>query len=57
MNRRSLRSTTKTQMFVWGWILVLPTIVGLMVLNIIPLINTINQSFHKTGDFGRGNIF
>lgn len=57
MNRRSLRSTTTTQMFVWGWILILPTIVGLLVLNIIPLITTIHQSFHKTGDFGKGNIF
>ena len=28
-----------------------------MVLNIIPIINTIYQSFFKTGDFGRGNIF
>ena len=28
-----------------------------MVLNIIPIINTIYQSFFKTGDFGKGNIF
>lgn len=57
MNRRSLRSTTTTQMFVWGWVLILPTIMGLMVLNIVPMIATVYQSFHKTGDFGRGNIF
>lgn len=30
---------------------------GLIVLNIIPIFQTIWQSFFKTGDFGRGNIF
>ena len=43
--------------FIWGWLFILPTIIGLVVLNIIPIINTIYQSFFKTGDFGRGNIF
>ncbi|MFV0529059.1 MAG: carbohydrate ABC transporter permease [Lachnospiraceae bacterium] len=43
--------------FFWGWLMVLPTVVGLLVLNIIPMIQTIYQSFFKTGDFGRGNVF
>lgn len=43
--------------FLWGWAFVLPTIVGLIVLNIIPLIQTIYESFFKTGAFGKGNIF
>ncbi len=43
--------------FFWGWIFVLPTVIGLLVLNIIPIFNTIYQSFFKTGDFGKGNIF
>ena len=30
---------------------------GLIVLNIYPMIDTIVQSFYKTGDFGKGNIF
>ncbi len=30
---------------------------GLFVLNIYPMIDTVRQSFYKTGDFGRGNIF
>ncbi len=30
---------------------------GLIILNIIPIFQTIYQSFFKTGDFGRGNIF
>ncbi|MDR0885931.1 MAG: sugar ABC transporter permease [Clostridiales Family XIII bacterium] len=42
---------------IWGWIFVLPTILGLVILNIIPIIQTIYQSFFKTGAFGRGNIF
>ncbi|MDC7230216.1 MAG: sugar ABC transporter permease [Sphaerochaetaceae bacterium] len=57
MKHRSLRSATATNTFFWGWALILPTVIGLLVLNIIPMIATIYQSFHKTGDFGRGNIF
>lgn len=41
----------------WGWIFIAPTIIGLMVLNIIPIFQTIYQSFFKTGDFGKGNKF
>ncbi len=41
----------------WGLLFVAPTIIGLIVLNIYPIINTVWQSFCKTGDFGRGNIF
>ena len=43
--------------FLWGWAFILPTILGLLILNIFPMINTIWQSFHKTGDFGIGNTF
>lgn len=43
--------------FLWGWMFILPTMTGLMILNIIPIIQTIWQSFFKTGAFGRGNIF
>ena len=41
----------------WGWLFILPTTIGLIVLNIIPIFRTIYQSFFKTGDFGKGNIF
>ena len=30
---------------------------GLIVLNIYPMINTVVQSFYKTGDFGKGSVF
>lgn len=43
--------------FLWGWLFILPTMTGLMILNIIPIIQTIWQSFFKTGAFGRGNVF
>ena len=42
--------------FMWGWLFILPTMIGLIVLNIIPIFQTIYQSFFKTGDFGRGKI-
>ena len=41
----------------WAYLFVAPTIIGLLVLNFYPIISTIYQSFCKTGDFGRGNIF
>jgi len=43
--------------FIWGWMFILPTVIGLIVLNIIPIFRTIYQSFFKTGDFGKGNTF
>ncbi len=43
--------------FIWGWIFILPTMLGLIVLNIYPMIDTVIQSFYKTGDFGKGNVF
>ena len=41
----------------WGFALVAPTIIGLVILNIIPIIQTCYISFFKSGDFGRKNIF
>lgn len=43
--------------FIWGWLFLLPTMAGLMILNIIPIFQTIYQSFFKTGAFGKGNVF
>ena len=42
---------------IWGLAFVAPTITGLIILNFIPVFQTIWQSFCKTGDFGKGNIF
>lgn len=43
--------------FIWGWAFILPTMLGLIILNIIPLFQAAYQSFFKTGAFGKGNIF
>ena len=55
-NKR-MKTPRERSEFLWGWLFILPTVIGLVVLNIIPIIQTIYQSFFKTGDFGRGNIF
>ncbi|MFA6783737.1 MAG: sugar ABC transporter permease [Sphaerochaeta sp.] len=57
MGKRSLHNATTRESFMWGWILILPTVLGLLVLNIYPMLMTVYQSFCKTGDFGRGNVF
>lgn len=54
--RRGLSPRERSEWF-WGWLFIFPTVLGLIVLNIIPIFQTIYQSFFKTGDFGRGNIF
>jgi multiple sugar transport system permease protein len=41
----------------WAYIMIAPTIIGLIILNIIPIIQTIYMSFFKSGAFGKGNIF
>ncbi|MDD3206363.1 MAG: sugar ABC transporter permease [Lachnospiraceae bacterium] len=47
----------KRSEFIWGWLFILPTMLGLIILNIIPIFQTVYQSFFKTGAFGKGNIF
>lgn len=34
-----------------------PTVIGLLALNIGPIVQAIYKTFFKTGDFGRGNLF
>lgn len=43
--------------FFWGWLFILPTMIGLLILNIIPIFSTIYTSFFQTGAFGKGDIF
>lgn len=57
MADKGLKNLTKRNIFYWGWLFVLPTVIGLLILNIYPMLNTIWQSFFKTGDFGHGNLF
>ena len=50
-------TTWEKNQLVYGWAFIFPTMLGLIVLNIYPIFLTIYQSFCKTGDFGKGNIF
>lgn len=56
MSRTKMTPREKSET-VWGWIFIAPTMLGLIILNIIPIFQTIYQSFFKTGDFGKGNKF
>lgn len=55
--KKLFASKAEKNEFISGWLFILPTVVGLVVLNIIPLIKTIYESFFKTGAFGKGNVF
>nr|WP_288886272.1 sugar ABC transporter permease [uncultured Blautia sp.] len=52
-----MKTSRERSEFLWGWLFILPTVIGLVVLNIIPIFQTLYQSFFKTGDFGKGNVF
>ncbi len=54
MEKKSKRK--KSEEF-WGVIFVLPTVIGLIILNFYPIVWTFWLSFCKTGDFGIGNKF
>lgn len=52
LNKRKVKSTAKLKNakhneWMWGYILVAPTVIGLLILNIIPLIQTFILSFQK----------
>lgn len=55
--KRKISTSREKREFFWGWLFILPTVLGLMVLNIIPIFQTVYESFFKTGAFGKGNIF
>jgi multiple sugar transport system permease protein len=50
-------TTWEKNSLMWGWIFIAPTMLGLIILNIYPIFSTVYQSFFKTGDFGKGNVF
>lgn len=59
MRTHGLKRKTKQEKneFIWGWLFFLPTLIGLFVLNIIPIFSTVYQSFFRAGAFGKGNVF
>ncbi|MDD3028432.1 MAG: sugar ABC transporter permease [Erysipelotrichaceae bacterium] len=54
--KRKLTRKQKTEAK-WDLIMVTPTLIGLLVLNFYPIVQTIYLSLCKTGDFGIGNVF
>lgn len=57
MNAKGKMTAAEKREAAWGYAFVAPTMIGLIVLNFYPVINTLYQSFCKTGDFGKGNTF
>lgn len=57
MNEKKKMTAKEKNEAMWGYAFVAPTMLGLIILNFYPVINTIYQSFCKTGDFGKGNTF
>lgn len=58
LGRSKRRGTKRARSeFIWGWLFILPTMLGLFILNIIPIFQTVYQSFFKAGAFGKGNVF
>lgn len=55
--KKSKMSVARKKEAVWGWAFIIPTMLGLLILNFYPIFNTVYQSFFKTGDFGKGNIY
>ncbi len=51
------KTNKKRAEWYWGWFMVAPTTIGLIVLNIIPIFQTLYLSFFKSGAFGKGNVF
>lgn len=57
MSSKKKMSAAAKREALWAYAFVSPTILGLIILNFYPMINTVYQSLCKTGDFGRGNKF
>ena len=57
MNGKKKMTPAQKTESLWGWLFIAPTMLGLLILNFWPILNTVWQSLCKTGDFGRGNEF
>lgn len=54
--RKRISAATRNEWY-WAWGLIAPTIAGLIMLNIVPIFQTLYLSLFKSGAFGKGNIF
>ncbi|WP_423188997.1 carbohydrate ABC transporter permease [Alkalibacterium sp. f15] len=46
----------KKNMMFWGWLFITPTLIGLLVLNIFPVFQTVYLSFHNVSTFGQSTF-
>ncbi|MBE6072664.1 MAG: sugar ABC transporter permease [Clostridium butyricum] len=55
ISKVSKRKINKKKLNEWGWayFMVAPTVIGLLILNIIPVIDTLILSFQRAGSFGK----
>lgn len=56
MPRKKAKLNNKRNMMFWGWILIAPTLIGLLVLNIFPVFQTVYLSFHNVSTFGQSTF-
>ena len=56
-NNKPARTTRQKNIARTAYLMVAPTIIGLLILNFYPIIQTFWLSFCKTGDFGLNNTF
>ena len=53
---KTLSTVTPTQrkrkMTLWGWFFIAPTLIGLLILNVIPLFQSLYMSFQSVSTFG-----
>lgn len=50
MKKQAIKKNKNT--YLWGWLLIAPTAIGLIVLNIIPVFQTLLMSFQNVSTFG-----
>lgn len=56
LNRKPNKSIRHLKEYAFGYFMIAPTIIGLIILNIWPMIQTLYLSFFKNADFG-GNVW
>ena len=54
--KKSKKTTWERNQLKWGWAFILPTMIGILVLNLWPIVQTIYQSFCKVGSFGSSSF-
>ncbi len=54
--KKKTKMNNKKNMMFWGWLLIAPTAIGLLILNIIPFFQTLYLSFQNVSTFGTSSF-